>query len=172
MGPTVLSVNAPLSLSPSQVPKGVFRQRPLARTAALMGTPVFSASCASVTVSKGVSRLRRRTVAGHERTARPRGRGTPLTRTSQCVPILGTQAANPFMAKGASQAAVDFAGLGGGPGTGLGSPPARRCACAAADRPLRAGPSVRGPVCSRTPAPTPALKPPLAGLILAPATPG
>ena len=40
------------------------------------------------------------------------------------------------------------------------------------DRPVRAGPGVRGPACSRTPGPSPALKPPLAGLILAPATPG
>ena len=152
-----------------QVPKGVCRQRPLARRAAL-GATEFSASCASAT---GPQR-RLTSPSADPRLSRKDGeaarQGRALTRTCLRVPILGTQAAIPFTAKGQSLAAVDFAGASG-PGHRAGksacTPLRLRC-----DRPLWAGPSVRGPACSRTPAPSQALRPPLGGPILVPATPG
>ena len=93
-----------------------------------MGTPVFSASCASVTGPEG----RLTPPSADRRWSRKDGeaarQGRAPHKTSQCVPILGTQAATPFTAKGQSQAAVTFAGAGG-PGHRAG-----KSACAATGR--------------------------------------
>ena len=148
-----------------QVPKGVCRQRPLARRAAPLGTPVFSASCASAT---GLQR-RLPPPSADRRWSRKDGEAARQGRAPHKD--------EPVRADPRDAGSHALHGQGAEPGrrhlrrSGWARAPGWeiRLRC---DRPVRAGPGVRGPACSRTPGPSPALKPPLAGLILAPATPG